>query len=72
MVKTSKRAPGRPKPSTEMKSVKITLNFSAEQIDIIDRAAAKEDDNRANWIRRRALHDARAELGIVQPDPGKK
>jgi hypothetical protein len=73
MAKTSAGRGRRSPPSAKVKSVKITLSFTDEQVDLLDRAAAKADDNRANWIRRRVLADARADLGIAPPaDPAKK
>jgi len=61
MPKAPKNRSGR-KPG---KSVRIVLSFTREQLTLIDRASSKEDDNRANWIRRRSLADARAVLGIA-------
>jgi len=67
MRKTPRTIAKRARRPTPLKNVKIVLSFTQEQIGLIDRAAAKEDDNRANWSRRRLLADARAALGIAAP-----
>jgi len=63
------QGPGRPaKAESEVKSHHLNLNLDEQQVDIIRRAAAADDDRPHNWVRRMVLRLARERLGL--PTPG--
>jgi hypothetical protein len=63
-----------PKPAKRSKrksrSENVTFAFSPEDLDLIDRAAARSLEPRATWGYRRMVFAARKELGL-DPEPKK-
>jgi hypothetical protein len=72
MVKVMTKQRRKAAVATARKRHKITLSFSDEQLELINRAAAHALDNRAHWGWRRLILDARAELGLPLDEPSAK
>jgi len=60
MPKASKRSKRKHK-----RSVDVTFAFTPEEVDLLERAAAKSLEPRATWGYRRLVFAARTELGLT-------
>jgi hypothetical protein len=73
MVMRKTKRGRRPGPTGRpLKDESVTVYYTVEQKQLVERAAASEDDLPANWLRRHSLRVAREVLGIPGPASGDK
>ena len=69
----AKRSKVRARVRTKKRTERVTFAFTAEDLDLLDRAAAHVLETRGKWAYRKLVFAARVELGLpTQPkkEPG--